>query len=253
MPKYISLFYAVIRYNQTPYEFSLEQMETPMTSAPLSAHAQRVQDSFIASLRNSARPVEPYRHWVLHNTLPAVDADAVYGLDVPVPENLNFVGKRDANNETRVYFNAESQARFPAVKAVAEAFQDAKTIAALEAECGLDLTGTNLRIEYCQDTAGFWLEPHTDIGAKKFTMLVYLSQAEDAETWGTDVYDADKKWFGRASGEYNSSMVFVPGSNTFHGFEERAINGVRKTIIINYVGPEWRARQELAFPETPVK
>ncbi|MFM8801402.1 MAG: hypothetical protein ACKOEE_12750, partial [Tagaea sp.] len=29
-------------------------------------------------------------------------------------------------------------------------------------------------------------------------------------------------------------------------------SGVRKSLIVNYVKPEWRARRELAYPETPV-
>jgi hypothetical protein len=47
-------------------------------------------------------------------------------------------------------------------------------------------------------------------------------------------------------------MVFVPGDDTFHGFEKRPFTGVRKTLILNYVTPEWRAREQLAFPEVPV-
>ena len=54
---------------------------------------------------------------------------------------------------------------------------------------GCTLGGSFLRIEYCLDTDGFWLEPHTDIGAKLFTMLVYLSDHPEAEDWGTDIMD----------------------------------------------------------------
>jgi hypothetical protein len=44
----------------------------------------------------------------------------------------------------------------------------------------------------------------------------------------------------------------VPANNTYHGFEKRTINGVRKSIIINYVTDEWRAREQLSFPEAPI-
>jgi hypothetical protein len=47
-------------------------------------------------------------------------------------------------------------------------------------------------------------------------------------------------------------MVFVPSSDTFHGFEPRNIEGVRKSLIINYVTDEWRAREQQAFPNTPI-
>ena len=48
-------------------------------------------------------------------------------------------------------------------------------------------------------------------------------------------------------------MIFIPSNNTFHGFEPRTIPGVRKSLIINYVTNEWRAREQLAFPDQPVK
>jgi hypothetical protein len=51
----------------------------------------------------------------------------------------------------------------------------------------------------------------------------------------------------------NVAFVFVPSDNTYHGFEGRPIKGVRKSLIINYVTDEWRAREQLAFPEAPIK
>ena len=50
----------------------------------------------------------------------------------------------------------------------------------------------------------------------------------------------------------NGAMIFVPTSNTYHGFEPRQIDGVRKSLVINYVTNDWRAREQLAYPETPV-
>ena len=34
--------------------------------------------------------------------------------------------------------------------------------------------------------------------------------------------------------------------------EPRQIDGVRKSVIINYVTSEWRAREQLAFPNAPI-
>jgi hypothetical protein len=47
-------------------------------------------------------------------------------------------------------------------------------------------------------------------------------------------------------------MIFVPSKGTWHGFERRPIQGVRRSLIVNYVTNEWRAREQLAFPEAPV-
>jgi hypothetical protein len=44
----------------------------------------------------------------------------------------------------------------------------------------------------------------------------------------------------------------VPSDVTYHGFEPRRIEGVRQSVIVNYVTSEWRAREQLAFPNQPV-
>ena len=57
---------------------------------------------------------------------------------------------------------------------------------------GGPLDDTFVRIEYAQDTDGFWLKPHTDIGVKMFTMLIYMSDDPRHADLGTDIYaDAD--------------------------------------------------------------
>ena len=84
-------------------------------------------------------------------------------------------------------------------------------------------------------------------------MLVYLSTAPGAAQWGTDIYDNAKHHAGRAPAAFDRGLIFVPGSDTWHGFEPRPIDGVRRSIIVNYVVPEWRMRHELAWPEQPVR
>ncbi|MEI9890956.1 MAG: hypothetical protein WDN45_10585 [Caulobacteraceae bacterium] len=46
--------------------------------------------------------------------------------------------------------------------------------------------------------------------------------------------------------------MFVPSSNTYHGFESRQIPRVRRSVIINYVTQAWLARGQLAYPDQPV-
>ena len=161
-------------------------------------------------------------------------------------------GKRELHNNTRRYFDAENRKAFPVCEAVAEAFQDERITGLIEKTFGTKLDGTYLRIEFAQDTDGFWLEPHTDLGVKSFTMLLYLSRDESHENLGTDIYGPDKAHVGRSPFASNAAMVFVPSDNTYHGFEKRPIPGVRVSLIINYVTNEWRAREQLAFPEAPI-
>lgn len=195
----------------------------------------------------------PYRHWFMKDVLPEPVARQITALPFDPPMIGDSLGRRETHNSTRVFFNPELRMRFPVARAMVETFQDPQTVRHLGRVCGIDLSGTSLRIEYCQDVEGFWLEPHTDIRVKKFTMLVYLSTEPEAEAWGTDVYDADCNLVGRSSGAFNRGLIFIPADDTWHGFARRPIKGVRRSIIVNYVGADWRARGELADPGHPVQ
>ncbi len=120
--------------------------------------------------------------------------------------------------------------------------------AAIEAETGTRLADTRLRIEYCQDAPGFWLEPHTDIAVKRFTMLVYLLDDAALKLAGTDIHEGPPDYAYVATAPYgrNLGVIFIPGSNTWHGVGHHPLKALRKSIIINYVAPDWRDTFELA-------
>ncbi|MDE2582211.1 MAG: 2OG-Fe(II) oxygenase [Rhodospirillales bacterium] len=204
------------------------------------------------ALLTARRGAAPFRHWAVREALPPTLWPLLLALPFTPPRIRDTNGRRETHNASRLFVTESARAGLPACAALAEAFQDEATVGLIEDMCGVDLAGTSLRIECCLDTAGFWLEPHTDIGAKRFTMLIYLSLHEDAESWGTDLLDAGGKLVARASGGFNTGLVFVPGADTWHGFAPRPIAGVRRSLIVNYVGPEWRARHELAYPGQPV-
>jgi hypothetical protein len=140
--------------------------------------------------------------------------------------------------------------RFPLMRHVAEAMRSPAVTGALHEAFGAPIDRTFLRIEYALDTDGFWLEPHTDIGVKKFTCFVYLDGGDDL---GTDIYSDPQTFARRVPFMPNAALAFVPGSNTWHAFAPRPIAGVRRSLIINYVGAEWRAREQLSFPDAPVR
>jgi hypothetical protein len=50
-----------------------------------------------------------------------------------------------------------------------------------------------------------------------------------------------------------AAMIFVPGDATWHDFEKRPIEGVRRSLILNYVTHEWRAREQLSYPDRAVR
>jgi len=214
--------------------------------------ASDVVHSFVRSVVTAKRSDRPYTNWSLLHCFPEDVVDDILALPFEAPSLDGVSGKRELHNNTRKYFDVANRERFPVVEAVAEAFQDKRVASHVEKVFGTNLKGTYLRIEFAQDIDGFWLEPHTDLGVKVFTMLLYLSKDPSHKDLGTDIYDSDKKQVGRSAFASNAAMVFVPSNDTYHGFEKRPIKGVRTSLIINYVTNEWRAREQLSFPEAPI-
>ncbi len=213
---------------------------------------ERIVSAFAASLNSAARFETPYRHWYLRNVLPLDILRAAASLDFPVRDVGGHSGKREYHNNARHYFNAANIAAFPCTATVAQGFQSPATVRLIEKFFGTDIDETFLRMEYAQDTTGFWLEPHTDLGVKRLTLLLYLPNGESQEDLGTDIYNADKSWAKRTPFETNCGLAFIPGKASYHGFDKREIAGVRKSLIINYVTAEWRDRDQLCFPDKPV-
>lgn len=213
---------------------------------------ETVVSSLVGSFERAEQHEKPYRHWFLSNCLPASLADEITGLPFPAPALGGVSGKRELHNATRKYFDLENRSKFASVEAFAQAFQSRTVTDTIERRFGTKLGGTYLRLEYAQDTGGFWLEPHTDLGVKVFTMLLYLSKDPSHSNLGTDIYDAEKRHVGASPFKSNGALIFVPSNNTYHGFEPRRIEGVRKSLIVNYVTNEWRAREQLAYPNTPI-
>ena len=211
-----------------------------------------IVSTFLEALKNSEEHATPYRHWFVKNLFPEKTVDEIEALTFPVPDLDGVSGKRELHNELRHYFDQPNIHRVPVIRNISSALQSSPFIHGLEAFFDINLTSTYLRIEYAQDNDGFWLQPHTDLGVKKLTVLIYMSGDEGHDTLGTDIFNADKSWATRTPFEVNSALAFVPGDDTYHGFQKRTINGVRKSLILNYVTDAWRDREQLAFPERPV-
>ena len=211
-----------------------------------------IERQFAAALAASRDMTEPFNYWLLSDALSPSARRQIVALPLQVPEVGDTLGRRETHNALRVFVSPDLQAEYPVLGELAATFQSPDIIHALSECCGVQLDGSFLRIEYCLDRNGFWLEPHTDIGAKRFTLLIYLSDDPGAENWGTDIYDPALRHVGRASAAPGNGLIFIPGEQTWHGFEARPIAGVRRTLIVNYVVPEWRSRHELAFPDQPV-
>ena len=218
----------------------------------MTSTADDVVHSLLKSFGQGQQNETPYRHWFLSGCLPEDTLDDILDLPFEAPDLGGVSGKRELHNATRTYFDVDNRKKYTHCEAFSQAFQDKRVTEVVESKFGTNLDGTYLRIEYAQDTGGFWLQPHSDLGVKNFTMLLYMSKDESHKTLGTDIYDANKQHVGQSPFESNGALVFIPADNTFHGVEPRTIEGVRKSIIINYVTDEWRAREQLAFPDAPI-
>ena len=213
-----------------------------------SGGAEAVVDSFMASLSSATHETSPYDYWLIGDILPESVVERLNALPFAIPEDMDFAGRREVNNKLRVYFSPENQEKYPVCAEIADAFKDQRVLDLIEKVTGSEVSKGQLRIEYCQDTNGFWLEPHVDVSVKLFSMMVYLSDDPALRNAGTDIYDdtPEHNLVVSAPYDYNKGMIFIPAHNTWHGFSKRPVNGVRKSLIINYVTTEWRATEELA-------
>ena len=226
-------------------------------SFPRVPEPAEIADHFCGALSASNVKDWPYRTWTLKETLPESLCVGVLVLPICPPWIDECGGVRDLNNNNlkRSFFTPKLQEDFPACSVFAEGFQRPEVARLFSKTLGIpadEIEGSYLRIEYIQDTDGAWLEPHRDIREKLFSMVIYLCTGPEAEGWGTDIYDSDRKWVARSAAEFNSAVIFVAGENTWHGFDKRPIIGVRRLMEVNYVRPNWRDRDQLCFPGRPI-
>jgi hypothetical protein len=208
--------------------------------------------TLLSSLDHSDRCTYPFGYWLLNRVLPDCTCKAIDALPASPPLIEDTLGKRETHNSTRLFFGEQQRAAYPVCDELAAALQSDAVVRQLEGLSDVALAGSYLRIEYCLDTDGFWLEPHTDIGAKLFTMLIYLSDVPGSESWGTDLLDGPDTLVLTTPYQRNFGFMFIPSADSWHGFHRRPISGVRRSLIVNYVKSEWRSRHELAFPQRPV-
>jgi len=209
--------------------------------------------TFRASIEQRQAFAAPYQHFLVDNLLPASVARELNELPYSAPTLDGVSGRRELHNDQRSYFDAQAMEQFPVMRPIADALQSPELTGAIAKAFDAPIDDTYLRLEYAVDTDGFWLEPHTDLGVKKFTCLLYLSELPGHDELGTDIYADKDTHVGRSPFKQNSAMIFVPSDKTWHGFEKRPINGLRKSVILNYVTRDWRAREQLSFPDATVR
>ncbi|GAN72407.1 MAG: 2OG-Fe(II) oxygenase [Acetobacter syzygii] len=200
------------------------------------------------SLAHTPISSHPFPHWMLENVLEPAACEALLEWNPGEAAIAGDVGgRRETRNAFRVFVDPPARARDARLDRMARQLDSEVMRRTFETVCKSPLEEAALRLELCLDTDGFWLEPHTDIGAKKLTLLISLSTGEEAGQWGTDLMTPQGESVARASGAFNSAVLFIPSDKTWHGFVQRPIRGTRRTLIVNFVDKNWRAVHELAF------
>jgi hypothetical protein len=219
---------------------------------PPEVKAEDIASQFSRAARDSKRSDYPYRHWQLRDVFPIDLCTGILTLPIAPPNLGKTDGTRNSYNAARCFITPALRAKFQPLQALSDALQRPDVARLMADTCNIDVKGSFLRMEYMQDLDGSWLEPHRDIPEELFSMVIYLFTGPDAAEWGTDIYDADRKWVGRSSGEFNTGVIFVPGPATWHGFDPRPIVGIRRLMEINYARSDWRDREQLASPDRPI-
>jgi len=207
---------------------------------------------FIAAVERSRRLEAPFRRWAMTNVLPVEVCTALLVMPIVPPMLGRTDGTRNSYNDRRDFITPSMRARYPVCEALTQALSRPDVARTMAETCSIDVEGSFLRMEYMQDTDGAWLEPHRDIPEKLFSMVIYLFTGPDTKDWGTDIYDADRRWAGRSAAEFNTGVIFVPGPATWHGFDPRPIVGIRRLMEINYARKDWRDKNQLADPTHPL-
>jgi len=109
---------------------------------------------------------------------------------------------------------------------------------------GVDCTVGDLRIELCQEGPGFYLERHVDIPEKILTMQIYLGEGNE-ENWGTSFYTSQGVLYTTVPFKHNTGWMTTMNNPLIHGVEQNKVDGIRKSVIINYVAGNWRDKEQL--------
>lgn len=219
---------------------------------PLQSSGFLDEQVFLEALNAAPCRPQPYHHFLLENVLPADLVDDVDTLPFQ-PLDLDYtLGTREEHNPIRRYFNPEILTQYPCAQRVSDIFRHPRILKKIEEKGCISLENSLLRIEYAIDSQNFWLKPHTDVGVKLFTLLIYLSEGPHVQNWGTDIYLNETTHWETVPYQRNTALLFFPSSKTWHGFEPREIQGIRRTLIVNYVTQDWRNRHELTHPTEPV-
>jgi hypothetical protein len=152
-----------------------------------------------------------------------------------------YDGRRSTANKFRTFVTRNSD---PELAEIFSKFDTAEARAYFTDLTGVDCSQGKLRIELCQDGPGFWLEKHVDIPEKLITLQIYLGKGK--HDWGTYLYDAANE-FNEIVVPFLHNQGWLTNKNAkvLHGLPEKTVDGIRRSVIINYVVGDWNDTDQL--------
>jgi len=165
------------------------------------------------------------------------DADEILKY-FPTEAHFSDTGKRDGANKFRTFARADTP-----LGNIFKDFTNRDFRLHLSDITGVDCTAGKLRVELCQDGPGFYLERHIDIPEKVITLQIYLGEGK--EEWGTSFYSETGALYSTVPFVHNTGWMSTCNSRLIHGVEQNLVDGIRKSVIINYVVGNWRDKEQL--------
>ena len=148
----------------------------------------------------------PFKHFELNEPLTDEAIKEICEAEVldPKKENLNYDGTRalDGGEGTfrsgikdggkakkiRCYVTKENSHQFPHLTNFIEELRSTEAYKKIGSLIGKDLSNSFVRLEVICDREGFWLKPHCDIKEKLLSGLIFVNNANESESLGTDFY-----------------------------------------------------------------
>ena len=211
-------------------------------------------------LNNSKEHTDPFKHWEYNDALTSGTIEEIINADIPdvSKHNLSYDGTRAIDGgaakfreglasggqaiKFRCFITKDNAIKFPNLVKFINELQLKETHEAISKMIGKDLSNSYVRVEVICDREGFWLKPHCDIKEKLLSGLIFVNNANESESLGTDFYNEKLEKVKTVPYKNNYGYLFSSGPNTWHGMEKKKIVKERRCLQVNYVTfqTDWR-------------
>jgi len=213
-------------------------------------------------LNNSKEHNDPFKHWEYNDALTDGAIEEIIKADIPdvSKNNLTYDGTRAIDGgaaefregiasggqaiKFRCFITKDNAIKFPNLVKFINELQSKKTHETISKIINKDLSNSYVRVEVICDRKGFWLKPHCDIKEKLLSGLIFINNANESDSLGTDFYNEKLEKIKTVPYKNNYGYLFSSGPNTWHGMEKKEIIKERRCLQVNYVTfpTDWKVK-----------